>query len=177
MALATRVATSLILSSFLLLPRHVSAQSPAKFGLEAGASVPVSAYGSDKHTGYHLGILVDIQTPLPVFGFRIEGAYHEMKYSGSPSKAQIWTAAADGELKIPTSTPLLPYVIGGVGIYSSDRSSLLVGTGYRTQAGVNIGGGLRLGLGTATVFVETRYHRAIGTEPIRLVPITIGMLF
>jgi hypothetical protein len=80
-------------------------------------------------------------------------------------------------LKIPTSTPLLPYVIGGVGIYSSDRSSLLVGTGYRTQAGVNIGGGLRLGLGTATVFVETRYHRAIGTEPIRLMPITIGMLF
>lgn len=182
MALASRAAAFLILSTSLgFRPTDVAAQStgksPAKFGLQAGGSVPVSTYASDKHTGYHLGILVDVRTPVPMVGFRLEGAYHELKDSNNPSKTQIWTAGADAELEIPTSTPVVPYAIGGVGIYSSDRSSLLVGTGYTTRPGVNVGGGLRFELGGGTLFVEARYHRTSGNNAIRLVPITVGLLF
>jgi hypothetical protein len=173
----SRVATSLIASTLLVVSvNRVSAQSPARFGLQAGGSVPVSAYASDKHAGYHLGILVDVRTPLPLFGFRIEGAYHELKYNGNTTRDQIWTAGADAELKIPTTTPVIPYAIGGVGIYSSHRS-LFLSTGYSTKPGANIGGGVRLQLGEATAFVEARYHRTGGTDPIRLVPITVGLLF
>lgn len=177
MAFASRAATTLILAAFLATSAdRALGQSPAKFGLQAGATVPVSAYGSDKHAGYHLGLLVDVRTGVPLFGFRIEGAYHELKYAGNTTRAQIWTAAADAELKVPTSTLVVPYAIGGVGIYSSHRS-LFLGSGYNTKPGVNVGGGLRLELGDATAFVEARYHQTTGSDPVRLVPITVGLLF
>jgi hypothetical protein len=173
----SRVATSLIASSVLVLSvNRASAQSPAKFGLQAGGSVPVSSYGSDKHAGYHLGILVDLRMGVPVLGFRIEGAYHELKYAGNTTRDQIWTADADAELKIPTGTPAIPYAIGGIGIYSSHRS-LFLSTGYNTNPGVNLGGGLRFELGEATAFVEARYERTFRSDPLRLVPITVGLLF
>ena len=174
---AMRVASSLIFSSvLLLLARGASAQSPARLGLQAGATIPVSSYGTDKHAGYHLGLLVDVRTPLPLFGFRIEGVYHELKYSGNTTRAQIWTAAGDAELKIPTGTPVLPYAIGGVGIYSSHRS-LLLGSKAAQDFGANIGGGLRFELHDATAYVEARYHRAGGSDGIRFVPISLGLLF
>jgi hypothetical protein len=176
MRLSFRLAVTLLIPSCLLYANTASAQSAARLGLQAGATIPVSSYASDKHNGYHLGLLVDVKSPAPLIGFRVEGAYHELKYSGNSTRAQIWTAAADVELKVPTATPVLPYLIGGVGVYSSHRN-LFLSTGYNTNPGVNLGGGLRFDRGGAAMFVEARYHRASGDNGIRLVPITVGVLF
>lgn len=153
-----------------------NAQSPARFGLLAGPTLPVSDYGSDKNVGYHIGILVDVRIPQSPIGFRVDGAFHEIGYSGNSTKQDIWATSANVLLKIPTGTPLIPYAIGGVGIYSAHRT-LILGARSRTDPGVNLGGGLRFELGDVTTFVEARYHRVTGDAAIRMVPITLGILF
>lgn len=177
MRLSSHLAILLIvLTCSLMSTSRAAAQQTARFGLQAGATVPVGTYASDKDTGYHLGLLVDVRSPESFLGFRVEGAYHELKYSANSTRAETWTAGGDLLLKIPTSTPVLPYAIGGVGIYSS-RRSLLISQGYSTDLGVNVGGGLRFEFGDAITFVEARYHRAGPNGGIRFVPITIGLLF
>src|SRR5437762_13945784 len=87
------------------------AQTAARLGLDAGATAPVSAYGSDKNVGYHIGLLVDVRVPESPLGFRIDGAFHELKYSGNATKEQIWMANANLVLKAPTGTMVVPYAI------------------------------------------------------------------
>ena len=176
MATSLRFAMALLVGCVVARARSANAQSPARFGLQAGATVPVSPYSSDKHAGYHIGILVDVRGPAPLLGFRIEGAYHELKYSGNSTRAQIWMAGGDLLLKVPTPTPVTPYVIGGGGIYSTHQT-LLLNAGYKPSAGVNIGGGLRFHFTGGAAFIEARYHRSSGDNGIRFVPITFGVLF
>lgn len=177
MALTSRLAIGLILLvCFAASTARADAQSTARFGLQAGGTIPLGTYASDKHAGYHLGILVDAPIPAPLLGFRVEGAYHELKYSGNSTRAQIWMAGADLELKVPTPTRISPYAIGGVGIYNT-RRSLIVSAESTTKPGVNIGGGLRFALSEGAAFIEARYHRASGDTGLRMVPITIGVLF
>lgn len=152
------------------------AQSPARFGLEAGVTAPVSGYGSDKNLGYHLGLLVDVRIPGSVLGFRVDGAFNEIGYSGNSTKEDIWLLNANALLKVPTGTTIVPYAIGGFGIYNSHRTLFLAGNSS-TDPGFNIGGGLRFERGDITTFVEARYHKVSGERAIRIVPITFGILF
>ena len=152
------------------------AQSPARLGLEAGVTTPVSGYGSDKNLGYHLGLLVDVRIPASVLGFRIDGAFTEIGYSGNSTKEDIWLLNANVLLKAPTGQTLVPYAIGGFGIYNSHRT-LFLANNSSTDPGINIGGGLRFERRDVTTFVEARYHKVSGERAIRIVPITLGILF
>ena len=177
MALTSRIAILLLLPvCFAASPSRAGAQSSTHFGLQGGGTIPLGSYASDKHTGYHLGILVDAPILSPVLGFRVEGAYHELKYDGNSTRAQIWMAGADLELKVPTPTRITPYAVGGVGIYNT-RRNLIISAQSTTKPGVNIGGGLRFALSQGAAFVEARYHQAGGDAGLRMVPITIGILF
>jgi opacity protein-like surface antigen len=155
---------------------RLRAQTPARFGIAAGATAPVRSYGSDKNVGYHIGLLVDVRLPPTPFGLRFDGAFHEMRYSGNSTKAQVFMATANGMLKVPTGSVLLPYLIGGVGVYNS-RRTLLFNTRSSTDPGANFGGGLRFELSDVTAFVEARYHTVTGDAGVRIVPITVGILF
>jgi hypothetical protein len=150
--------------------------SPARLGIAAGISAPVSDYGADKDIGYHIGLLIDVKVPASPLGFRADGDFHELKYSGNSTKEQIWTLTGNMLVKLPTGTPLFPYAIGGVGIYNSHRD-LFLRARSNTDPGVNLGGGLRFELSDVTAFVEARYHKVSGSSGIRLVPITVGLLF
>jgi hypothetical protein len=167
---------SLVWIAVLPIGAMAQSQSPARLGIEAGATVPVSDYASDKRTGYHLGLLIDVRTPQPPLGFRFEGAFHELRYSGNSTKAQIWAVTANVMLKVPNPTPLRPYVIGGAGFYNSHQTLFLAATKSSTDLGINGGAGMRLELHDVTAFVEARYHKVSGGGP-RLAPITIGLLF
>ena len=177
MSLATRLrAFAIAVVVLFSAVARTSAQSTARLGLLAGATVPVSDYGSDKSVGYHIGLLLDVRIPLSPVGFRIDGAFHEIGYSGNSTKQDIWSTNANLLLRLPTGTVIVPYVIGGVGIYNSHRT-LILGSRSSTDPGMNVGGGLRFELGDLTTFVEARYHRVTGDAGIRMVPITLGILF
>ena len=176
MTLASRVAIVSSLSICLLPVLRAGAQSTTRFGLQAGGTIPISAYASDKHTGYHLGILVDGQILPPVLGFRFDGVFHELKYAGNSTRDQIWMAGGAVELKVPTGTRVSPYAVGGVGIYNSHRN-LIIATRSSTEGGFSVGGGLRWALTQGAAFVEARYHHAGGSDGIRMVPITVGVMF
>jgi len=173
-SLCERLLTVAACVATLITQAH--AQTPARFGMAAGATAPVSNYGSDKNVGYHIELLVDVKVPPTPFGFRIDGAYHEMKYSGNSTRAQIFMTTANAIVKVPTGSILVPYVMGGVGIYNS-RRTLLFSTRSSTDPGVNFGGGLRFELKDMTTFVEARYHTATGDAGVRVLPITLGVLF
>jgi hypothetical protein len=153
-----------------------AAQSPARFGLAAGVTAPVSGYGSDKNLGYHLGLLVDVRIPASILGFRIDGAFNEIGYSGNQTKEDIWLVNASAELKVPTGRVVVPYAIGGFGIYNSHRT-LFLANNSSTDPGFNVGGGLRFERHDVTTFVEARYHKVSGERGIRILPITFGILF
>lgn len=152
------------------------AQSPARFGLAAGVTLPTSGYGSDKNLGYHLGLLLDVRVPDSPLGFRVDGAFTEIGYSGSSTREDIWLANGNLILKAPTGTFVVPYVIGGAGIYNSHRT-LVLGARSSTDPGVNVGAGVRFELHDAVTFVEARYHKVSGETRIRILPITFGVLF
>lgn len=153
-----------------------AAQSPARLGLDAGVTAPVSGYGSDKNLGYHLGLLVDVRIPGSVLGFRVDGAFTEIGYSGNSTKEDIWLLNANALLKVPTGKTVVPYAIGGFGIYNSHRT-LFLANNSSTDPGFNIGGGLRFERHDVTTFVEARYHKVSGERGIRILPITLGVLF
>ena len=155
---------------------QLRAQTPARLGLAVGATAPVSAYGNDKNVGYHVGLLIDVRIPQSVVGFRIDGSFNEMKYSGNSTKEDIWVTTADALLKLPTGGSVTPFVIGGAGIYNSHRT-LVLGARSSTDPGVNVGGGVRFELHDATMFVEARYHKVSGDGRIRILPISLGFLY
>ena len=174
-ATAIRISAIAAVALFATAARS-SCQSPARLGLLAGATVPVSDYATGKNVGYHIGLLLDVRIPLSPVGFRIDGAFHEIGYSGNSTKQDIWSTNANVLLKLPTGTMIVPYVIGGVGIYNTHRT-LILGAHSSTDPGMNLGGGLRFELSDITTFVEARYHRVTGDAGIRMVPITLGVLF
>lgn len=159
-----------------LVSAQSAAQSPARLGLGAGVTAPVSGYGSGKNLGYHLGLLVDVRVPASVLGFRIDGAFNEIGYSGNSTKEDIWLLNANALVKVPTGTTLVPYAVGGFGIYNSHRT-LFLANNSSTDPGFNFGGGLRFERHDLTSFVEARYHTVSGDRGIRIVPITLGILF
>jgi outer membrane protein with beta-barrel domain len=174
-ALHTRsLAVALGLTAFASAPS--AAQSPARFGLDAGVTAPVSGYGNGKNLGYHLGLLVDVRIPASVLGFRVDGAFNEIGYSGNSTKEDIWLVNANALLKLPTGKTVVPYAIGGFGIYNSHRTLFLASNGS-TDPGFNLGGGVRFERHDVTTFVEARYHKVSGDRGIRMVPITLGILF
>jgi opacity protein-like surface antigen len=151
-------------------------QTPARLGIAAGATAPVSVYASDKRAGYHFGLLFDIPVPRTPLEFRIDGAFHEMRYSGNSTRDQILMASGNVVLAVPTGSFVAPYVLGGIGFYNSQRF-LVASTDRSTTRGWSAGGGVRFELTDATMFVEARYHRTSGDAGIRILPVSLGVFF
>ena len=170
------IARAMLAIVALFIPAASRAQSAASLGLAAGATIPLNTYGADKNVGYHLGLVLDVRLPTDALGVRVDGTFNEMKYSGNSTKAQIWCASGNLLLKMPISSVVAPYLIAGAGVYNS-RRTLLFGSTGSTDFGFNAGGGLRYKLTDGFAFVEARYHAVSGGNDIRILPISIGIIF
>jgi opacity protein-like surface antigen len=166
----------LALAAIAVSSSSVRGQTPLRVGLAAGVTAPVSGYAADKDVGYHLALIFDIRVPATPLGFRIDGSFHEMKYTGNTTRDQILMATGDAVLRVPTGSMVVPYVIGGIGVYNSHRNLFLTSRSS-TELGVNAGGGLRFELVDVTTFIEARYHRTGGETGIRMLPVSLGILF
>ncbi len=188
------------------------ARSGVAVGIMGGATIPVSDYKNVANTGWNLGALLDLGRNAGPFGIRLEGAYHgfgdkDVVTTGGGSttftfsnKYSIVNGNIDLTFGVPVGTsPIRPYLIGGVGAYYLKNSPECLGnvscpfgkSESATKFGLNGGGGVEFGLAGFSAFVEARYHNVFTALPdldclgksgcgrvgAKLVPLTFGLKF
>ena len=158
-------------------PFAVSAQSVS---LAGGLALPTSDLSDGADAGYNAAIGLNFGAPLVPFGARIEGAINGFNFKNNLNgDVRIVNVTANGIFNLG-----MPYLIGGLGYYNRRiKTQGLTGSSSNSEsaAGINIGGGVRLPLGTLSPFAEIRYHAMLGDKAkaanFQFIPITFGIQF
>ena len=184
------------------------AQGPISFGLAGGISIPTGEFGKDGDisldngdrfdTGYHITLVMGFKAPMVPFGLRGEVMY--TKFEGNDANdagraiegpgVSMISGHVNGlfELPLPVAKP---YLIGGLGLYSSKQedtgSSTAPAEDRQTDFGLNIGVGTKFQLTGLSTFAEIRYHIVFDGEDatadsferknLKFIPITFGIMF
>jgi hypothetical protein len=191
-----RLLRPLTLSSALLLAAGVASaqqQSPLTFGFGGSVMVPV---GDAREPGFAdlspslapgwqgMGLL-QIRPFGTTLGFQLDGTYQRVGMGGGSfaSRQQFnGTANVVYEFGHTRTTRVVPYVIGGAGVYSFRGHFDSAGS---TRFGLNAGAGLNLNFGPGLLFLESRFHNVFragfgadgSTASAQLIPITAGFKF
>jgi hypothetical protein len=178
-----------ILGSTLVAAGNAAAQSPITFGLGGSLTVPVGStpgFGLDGGngtlgTGWQGIGLLQVRPFGGNFGFQLDGTYQQVG-PGAVSYAgrQVFSGTANlvYEFGRARTSTVVPYVIGGAGVYGFQRGV----DANTTRFGLSGGAGVNLNLGLGSFFVESRLHNVFGagldadgtTSSTRLLPITAG---
>lgn len=190
-----RLQRPLALSIALLLGAglvRAQQQSPLTFGFGGSVTVPVGDarmsgvgdIGPSLSPGWQGMGLFQIRPFGNTLGFQLDGTYQRvaMGAAGFAGRQQFnGTANVVYEFGRTRTTRVVPYVIGGAGVYSFrghfDSSS--------TRFGLNAGAGLNLNFGPGLLFLESRFHNVFGAgfgadgsaASAQLIPITAGFKF
>jgi len=177
-----------VLGFFLAAAAGARAQSPITFGLGGSLTVPVGStagFGLDGAgnlgTGWQGIGLLQVRPFGGNFGFQLDGTYQRVgpgaiSYAGR----QVFSGTANlvYEFGRSRTSTVVPYVIGGAGVYGFQRGA----DANTTRFGLSGGAGVNLNLGLGSIFVESRLHNVFGaglgadgtTSSTRLLPITAG---
>lgn len=159
--------------------------NPISFGIFGGGSVPLGDFKNDAGTGWHVGGVLQWNSPSSPFGFRFDGAYHKFGDKGGlDTYPSIVNGTINGLWTFPmASSTVRPYLIAGAGIYN-ERCS---GCNSQTKPGINGGGGITVPLSGFSTIIEARFHlvfdsqSATGSSPAisntTFIPISVGLLF
>jgi hypothetical protein len=162
-----------------------SYSNPVSFGIFAGASVPFGDFSDNfAGTGFHIGGLLQWNSPTAPVGIRIDGAYHKFGNSGtSTADPNMVVGTLNGMYLFSSTSTVRPYIIGGAGVYN-ERCSLC---DPQTKFGVNGGAGIHVPLSGLSTIIEARFHlifdsqEAVGTVPgvsnSTFIPISVGIMF
>ena len=178
--MSRRLLAVLAAGALLAIPAPSRAQSTSIL-VSGGLSVPMSDLSDFSNSGYNVNLGLALGAPLVPVGFRIEGGFSSFDAKGGGATTRIASATANAVLNLgPTGAA--PYLIGGLGIYNRRFSSDVFGEAdSRTNAGVNVGGGIRFPLGGLTTFLEARYHVMLGNQEeatnLQFIPISFGVQF
>jgi hypothetical protein len=165
------------------------AQSPLTFGLGGSLTVPVGTtpgFGLDGGAG-SLGTgwqgigLLQVRPFGGNLGFQLDGSYQQVGPGAiSYADRQVYSGTANivYEFGRSRTSTVVPYVIGGAGVYGFQRGV----DANATRFGLSGGAGVNLNLGLGSIFVESRLHNVFGaglgadgtTSSTRLLPITAG---
>ena len=164
-------------------------QSPFTFGVAGSVTVPLGDPGSGDAgpslaPGWQGMGLFQVHPFNNTLGFQLDGTYQRVGATAlSFAGRQQFNSTANViyEFGRTRTTKVVPYVIGGAGVYSFrgrfDSSS--------TRFGLNAGAGLNLNFGPGSLFLESRFHNVFGagfnadgsSTSARLIPITAGFKF
>ncbi|HEX5385931.1 MAG TPA: outer membrane beta-barrel protein [Gemmatimonadales bacterium] len=180
------IALGLVVS--LAAAATASAQSPFTFGLGGGLTLPANGAAADLGLGsasfgsgwQGMGLLQ--VHPFGRLGFQLDGTYRPFGSAGVPVGGELFNGTANilYEFGRTRTSKVIPYVIGGAGVYSfrsrgpDDTSTLF---------GLNGGAGINLRLfGPGSLFLESRFHNVFGAGlsgdgSAHLIPITAGFKF
>ena len=179
-----------VLATMALSASAARAQG-AEFSLGGGLGVPLSNFDDVAKLGWHgLAAVSFVPTGSPV-GIQIDGQYHQFKldedvFARDDLKDRFIFGTADAVFKFKTAetSPVRPYIIGGVGVYNfkttgADDVGDVIGTdNSTTKFGINGGAGFDFKAGSVGLFVEGRFHNVFTTgSDINFIPITVGVRF
>jgi hypothetical protein len=162
----------------------VEAQSPIRFGLAGGLSLPQSDLGDAFESGFHGQVMLGFgMMALPV-KLRADLSYHSLNVEGDGGIG----FSSDDDLRVIGGAlnaivgmggiGVKPYVTGGVGFYNSKFGDF----DAENDFGINGGIGLEFSLTGMSTFLEVRYVKVFVDDEdtgfsFALVPITFGIMF
>jgi opacity protein-like surface antigen len=157
----------------------VEAQSPIRFGLAGGLSLPQSDLGNEFESGFHGQVMLGFgMMALPV-KLRADLTYHNLGLEGGGSDDLRIISGALNAIVGMGGIGVKPYLTGGVGFYNSK-----FGDGdSENDFGLNGGVGLEFSLTGMSTFLEVRYVKIFVDDPegegfsAAVVPITFGIMF
>jgi opacity protein-like surface antigen len=173
--------------STALFASAAQAQTPVSFGLGGGVTLPLGDFGDAGKTGFHGMGLVEFQpASLPV-GIRVDGSYHRVGFSDLQASGplgdgnfQLIVGTVNGVYTFQTAaeSKFHPYIIAGAGAYNFKANFEDFDDNSETKFGINAGAGFNMGMGSASIFLEGRFHN-IFTEgsSTKFVPVTLGVRF
>jgi hypothetical protein len=156
------------------------AQTPVRFGLSGGLSVPSGSTSDGLKTGWNGTALVQFFPASSPVGFQIDGSYHRIGFDPSGGHEQIidGTANAVYEFKTSESSRFRPYLIGGGGVYNVKAKTDLGPSPSETKFGINGGAGFNFGTASTSFFVEGRFHNVfVPGSDFHFIPINVGVRF
>jgi hypothetical protein len=159
--------------------------NPVSFGIFAGASIPVGDFSEDfAGNGWHVGALLQWNSPTVPVGIRADGTYHNFGNSGTGTfDPTMFVGTINGMFQLSSTSTVRPYVIAGGGVYN-ERCNIC---DSQTKFGVNGGVGVNVPLSGISTIIEARFHlifdkveatgdqRQIGNTTF--IPISVGVLF
>ena len=156
------------------------AQTPVRFGLSGGLSIPSGSTSNGLKTGWNGTALVQFFPASSPVGFQLDGSYHRIGFDPSGGHEQIidGTANVVYEFKTSESSRFRPYLIGGGGVYNVKAKTDLGPSPSETKFGVNGGAGFNFGSASTSFFVEGRFHNVfIPGSDFHFIPINNGVRF
>jgi opacity protein-like surface antigen len=169
---------------------QAQAVKPFTFGVSAGASIPTGKMGEGSNTGFNIAGLAEYRAPSLPATLRGELAYNRFGIKGLPTDVDghnsILGATVSAVAPFATSPSLMPYAIGGVGVYNVKTSMSSGGVDFsasKTAPGLNGGLGFQFHIASMSTFAEARYQYIFSKddnksfENASQIPITIGFRF
>jgi hypothetical protein len=160
--------------------------NPVSFGIFAGGTVPLGDFADFASTGWHVGALLQWNSPSLPIGIRVDGAYHnfgvDSEFENQDASPSMIVGTINGVWMFPSTSTVRPYLIGGGGIYNERCNQCE----SQTKPGLNGGIGVTVPLSGITTIIEARFHMVFDSEDITgggstsnrtFVPISVGILF
>ena len=160
------------------------AQSPIRFWLAGGRSIPQSDLGDAFESGFHGQVMLGFgMMALPV-KLRADLTYHSLGVEGDGGivfddgdDLRVIGGALNAIVGMG-GIGVKPYLTGGVGFYNSKFGDF----DAENDFGLNGGVGLEFSLTGMSTFLEVRYIKIFvdddeGDVSVGLVPITFGIMF
>ena len=181
------IALAALAAAIVTVPAAAHAQSPVRFGLAAGATIPQGTLGGGDigdvlDWGYNVSGSITGKPMLSPVGIRGEVMLHGMEGARDiDAKLNVFAGVVNAEIGT-SGIGVRPYFIGGIGIYRVDLEDeldpLLGESDPETKFGFNVGAGLDFGLAGFSAFAEARYHsiQAEG-DAVNIIPVSFGIRF
>jgi hypothetical protein len=163
-------------TALLSLPFEARAQvaNSVRFGVAAGAAIPVSDLSNVLSTGFNGTLTLGFHPQLIPLGVRVDGAYNQFGLKGGGGNIHYTSLTGNLVYSIP-SDAVAPYLIGGAGWYNVGASG---GGASSNNFGWDIGGGITMPLSGFDTFLEARYNQVQGNGgSAKFIPITFGVMF
>jgi hypothetical protein len=170
------IAVAVVTALFLVVPTGEAA-AQLRFAVAGGPSFPLGDLADGADAGWHGQVSAGLSVPFIPIALRVDGAYNRFP-TPTPGNFQVLSGTVNAVFTIP-SVMITPYFIGGLGFYSSRTTGAgTTAADEASNAGANIGAGVRLGLPLFSIFGEARLHNIFHDgDHLRYAPVSIGVHF